>query len=561
MDNSRKSWSKERAFPQKPRAGKVNFAKRRKNLQKTVLNKAKTSVIIRLQDRFCRLRRAGKERVYMKKGKVWLVAIVLLTAIVALSLSACVTNGKDGVSIDSIEKTGTQGDIDIYTIYYSDGSTGEFRVTNGADGKDGESVTAQDIFEQYKAETGDDDLTFEEFVDKFMDVSVGGDNSQVIASALLSAAAVYTEFYESKQNSMFPFGGETTGTAVYTGSAVIYKIDAEYTYFITNYHVVYSQNGNDDNLEYSLSGASDKHIARRIIVYLYGSEGSPSSTGESVNGYNEYVYGDYAIECEYAGGSEENDLALLRAKTQDVKSINPDVQEVVFADGYDVGDTAVVIGNTGGDGISVTEGIVSVHSENINLQISSSVTSHRSMRVDAAMYGGNSGGGCFNVDGELIGVPHAGNGEEEQGINYAIPVDTVKSVIDNMYYYATDNDSDTSGAYKLTLGVSVSEENSRYEYDKTSGSGKITADTIVVSVTEGGIAEALGLREGDVIEKVIVASGGQETEYVIERNYMLSYPLYALKAGDSFKITYERDGSTYASEVYVAEFSEMAKAA
>ena len=140
-------------------------------------------------------------------------------------------------------------------------------------------------------------------------------------------------------------------------------------------------------------------------------------------------------------------------------------------------------------------------------------------------------------------------------------VETVKSVIENMYYYATDNDSDTSGAYKLTFGVSVSEENSRYEYDKTSGSGKITADTIVVSVTEGGIAEALGLREGDVIEKVIVTSGGQETEYVIERNYMLSYPLYALKEGDSFRITYERDGSTYASEVYVAEFSEMAKAA
>ena len=42
---------------------------------------------------------------------------------------------------------------------------------------------------------------------------------------------------------------------------------------------------------------------------------------------------------------------------------------------------------------------------------------------------------------------------------------------------------------------------------------------------------------------------------------MLSYPLYALKAGDSFRITYERDGSTYASEVCVAEFSEMAKAA
>ena len=109
--------------------------------------------------------------------------------------------------------------------------------------------------------------------------------------------------------------------------------------------------------------------------------------------------------------------------------------------------------------------------------------------------------------------------------------------------------------------MSVSEENSRYEYDKTNGSGKITADTTVVSVTEGGIAEALGLREGDVIEKVVVTSGGKETEYVIERNYMLSYPLYALKEGDSFRITYARGGSTYTTEVCVAEFSEMAKAA
>ena len=53
----------------------------------------------------------------MKKGKVWVVAIVLLTAIVTLSLSACVANGKDGVSVDSIEKTGTQGRVGLTLLY------------------------------------------------------------------------------------------------------------------------------------------------------------------------------------------------------------------------------------------------------------------------------------------------------------------------------------------------------------------------------------------------------------------------------------------------------------
>ena len=32
------------------------------------------------------------------------------------------------------------------------------------------------------------------------------------------------------------------------------------------------------------------------------------------------------------------------------------------------------------------------------------------MRIDTALYSGNSGGGLFNCDGELIGITNAGNG-------------------------------------------------------------------------------------------------------------------------------------------------------
>lgn len=46
-------------------------------------------------------------------------------------------SGADGIGIESIEMTETSGLVDIYTIYYTDGTTSTFTVTNGKDGEDG----------------------------------------------------------------------------------------------------------------------------------------------------------------------------------------------------------------------------------------------------------------------------------------------------------------------------------------------------------------------------------------------------------------------------------------
>lgn len=47
-------------------------------------------------------------------------------------------DGKDGKSIVSIKKTSSNGNVDIYTITYSDGSTSTFEIVNGKDGEKGE---------------------------------------------------------------------------------------------------------------------------------------------------------------------------------------------------------------------------------------------------------------------------------------------------------------------------------------------------------------------------------------------------------------------------------------
>ena len=53
------------------------------------------------------------------------------------------TPGKDGVGIDRIEKTSTQGLVDTYTIYLTDESTYTFTVRNGAKGDTGATPNIQ----------------------------------------------------------------------------------------------------------------------------------------------------------------------------------------------------------------------------------------------------------------------------------------------------------------------------------------------------------------------------------------------------------------------------------
>ena len=48
-----------------------------------------------------------------------------------------VLKGDDGTGITSIDKTGTSGLVDTYTITFDDGNTTTFDVTNGADGQNG----------------------------------------------------------------------------------------------------------------------------------------------------------------------------------------------------------------------------------------------------------------------------------------------------------------------------------------------------------------------------------------------------------------------------------------
>ena len=480
--------------------------------------------------------------------KIFLVVIAALVLVCACVFTSCA--GETARYVTSIEKTSSSGAEDIHTVTYSDGETSTFTVRNGADGKD---VSVLEIYQEYKNATGDD-LTFAQFLEKYLTLNANG-TAAVVGTCLQSSMKVYSEYIKTETDVFFGFS--TSDTAVSTGSAVIYAIDDGadgYTTILTNYHVVYIKEADSEK-----NGGTK--IARKIYGYLYGSENTPSAKDENgdgvadkdSDGYTIYSYGDYAIALEYVGGSAEADIAVLRAKTSALKAINEDIRAVTLADAYHVGETAIAIGNPEGKGLSVTQGIVSTENEQITLNVDGTARAYRSLRIDTPLYSGNSGGGLFNANGEVIGITNAGN-STDQNINYAIPLEIVRGVAENILFYDSDGNADTNGAYKLTLGITVSTRNSKYVYDPEKGYGNIQEEIIVQSVSENSVASRLGLAAGDKIVSIEIAG----TNHPITRSFHISDVLLTVRANDALRIVYERDGEQ-ASAQTIPAFSDFSK--
>ena len=482
------------------------------------------------------------------------IKLLAPTAALCIFASCALLGGCAGTDtyVTSIKKTGVNGTEDIYTVTYSDGRRDTFTVTNGSDGANAD-ISA--IYEAYKTLTGQDDCTFEEFLAQYLTVST--DTSQVINRCLCSSMSIYAEFVETSIGTdIWGRPASVTDVAVSTGAAVIYRIDEAddgYTYLVTDYHVVYDKNANS-----SKNGGSK--LARAIYGYLYGSEETPTNADEDgdgradtdENGYAVYDYGETAVALEYVGGTVTYDIAVLRAKTSDLKEINEDICAVTLADDCHAGETAIAIGNPEGDGISVTQGIVSTESEYISLNIDGTVRSYRSTRIDTPLYSGNSGGGLFNRNGELIGITNAGDGSD-QNINYAVPLAVVRSTAESILHYAADADETTQGVYTLEAGLTVEGLRAKYVYDPASGYGRICEEVTVVSVAAGSVAESLGLTAGDRLFSLTI--DGKDCG--IDRAFDWSDLAMTVRGGDILEIVYERDGVKYTTQPYTVTAQDL----
>ena len=330
-----------------------------------------------------------------------------------------------------------------------------------------------------------------------IEINSSHDGNIIAASrALLSSVSVDCTFNVTKVVSGGFMGGGTTSktTQKYaSGSGVIYKLDknAGSAYVITNYHVVHLTGSDTEN-----------DISDQIKIYLYGQE-----------------YKDYAINAKYIGGSMNYDIAVLKIDGSDVLR-ESNATAAAFADSNSVSvlDTAIAIGNPTSGGISATVGAVNIESEEITMTAldGNGNIELRVMRTDAAVNGGNSGGGLFNGKGELIGIVNAKmSSDGVENIGYAIPSNVAKYVADNVIYYDT-LDAKNDSVYRILLGVSVSIGRAYTEYDTETGKVRRLEEVQISSVTSGSAADGK-LAEGDVINSVTIDG----VKYDIVRTYNL----------------------------------------
>ena len=285
----------------------------------------------------------------------------------------------------------------------------------------------------------------------------------------------------------FPFGGRGGGgPAEGSGSGVIYS---ENGYIITNNHVV--------------EGASELEVT---------------------------LSDNRKFKATLVGTDKRTDLAVIKI---DATGLTP--TEVGNSDEARIGEWALAVGNPFELTSTVTAGIISAKGRNIDL-LGKGAAIESFIQTDAAVNPGNSGGALVDAQGKLIGINTAiaTRTGSFQGYSFAIPVNLVRRVVDDIISY---------GDYKRPyLGVSIQELDSDFAKELEVN---ISQGVVITELVEGGSAQYAGLQTNDVI----VGIDGREVKSVPELQEVVG----RAKVGDTVNLKVLRKNKSITVPVKLRE--------
>ncbi len=184
------------------------------------------------------------------------------------------------------------------------------------------------------------------------------------------------------------------------------------------------------------------------------------------------------------GTDPETDLALIKIDLSDLPAIT-----LGHIEQASVGDVVLAIGNPFGVGQTITMGIISALGRT-HLDIN---TFENFIQTDAAINPGNSGGALIDTNGNLIGINSAifSQNGGSLGIGFAIPVSTVKSIMDGILAHG----------HMIRGWIGVEPQEITPELAENFGV-KENSGTLIAGVIRGGPADRAGIKPGDVLIKV-----------------------------------------------------------
>lgn len=346
-------------------------------------------------------------------------------------------------------------------------------------------TTALLVNEHWEEETEDMIASFERRMDQMQEQINAGSANQLPDIAyqdgftMMHPGSVYEKNVKSvvlitSKISTSMFGQSTTGTS--TGSGFVLTQDG---YVVTNHHVV------------------DK--ASAVSVTMHDGKEYPAKV---------------------IGSDATNDVALLKIEEE----VTLQAVTVGSSDALKVGDQVIAIGNPLGELTStLTVGYVSAKERNVTTD----GTTINMIQTDAAINSGNSGGPLFNSQGQVVGITTAKysgssrSGATIEGIGFAIPIDDVMPLVDDLRNYGYIN-----SAY---LGVMVSDVDA-----STASYYGLPVGAYVQEVTPGYCAEKAGLHAKDIIVSL--------DQYKVKNVSELTRTLRKFKAGDTTTVTVFRSG-------------------
>lgn len=298
---------------------------------------------------------------------------------------------------------------------------------------------------------------------------------------------------------------------------------------ISNYQKVGSSRSRDPFLEKFFGGSQPQGDSKLALAgigsgVIISPDGYIATNNHVVNGAEklEVILNDNkTYPAKLLGIDPTTDLALIKIEAQDLTFI-----PIGNSDDAKVGEWVMAVGNPFNLNSTVTAGIISAKSRNINLIRSRERLAIESfIQTDAAVNPGNSGGALINTRGELIGINTAiaSPTGAYTGYSFAVPSIIVKKVMDDIKEFGT--------VQRALLGVSIADVDATLA--KAKGL-KVDQGIYLSAVNSTGSGADAGLQVGDVIIK---ADGR-----VMNNTAQLQEYLGRFRPGDQVKITYLREG-------------------
>lgn len=325
---------------------------------------------------------------------------------------------------------------------------------------------------------------------------VNVDVNTAVTKAVDIASDAVVEVVNIQRASLFE-----QGSPAGTGSGVIYKINDQYAYIVTNNHVVEGA----AQLEVSLSDGTQ-------------------------------------IDAQLLGADPIMDLAVLRVSSNKVK-VSADFGN---SDILKPGEPVIAIGNPLGNFPgTVTQGIVSAANRTIPVDIDEDGTPDwhaEVIQTDAAINPGNSGGALINIKGQVIGINSMKIAQNAvEGIGFAIPINVAEPIINDLEKYG-----EVKRPFMGVEMVDLAQVNGYHREQTLHLPTDVKTGLVIMKVVPVSPADAAGLKEFDVI----VELDGKPVETAAE----LRKVLYTEKEiGDNLDVTFYRDGKKQTTTLKLAE--------